>query len=155
MILPFFIKKQQEALIQYVAEIAQRKVAINAPSVAGCRDALENANESYNTYTLLTKRMMGKLKSIIPFTQAFEARLICARRISTAYKLLAQVDKNIAALEAAKGALRENDKAVKRSRSDEVMPTVYPSPIARRRNSLSGDNVGHRKSLNFAVGYKL
>lgn len=136
---PYFIKLQQQMLSDYVADVGMRKVAIKAPTVSGCRQALEETNHSYAAYTIRTKSFVGKLKSLIPFTTEFSLRIRCARQIDHAYSLLKQVDKNVKQLEKAKKQPPVIAAVTpKRSRSDgdiSGLPTVYASPIKRSKST--------------------
>lgn len=150
---PFLLKKQSEKLLNYTAATRQRKKVINAPSVAGCREALEAANHSYSVYLLATRKTLGLFKSFIPGTKEFGLRVKCAIDISTAFTLLKKVDKNIQQLEKAKlPPVIAATKAPVLSKSDDGvqrLPKVHKSPI---RQSKSADNTpAHSTTVNIII----
>jgi hypothetical protein len=125
MIFIYHLKKQQEHLKKYTAQVAKRKQQANIASAPACRQALEKAMHSYALYTVATQSVWGKVKSFIPFTAVFRCRVRCARDINNAFALLKQVDKNIEqAL-----SVKTPSKTLVINGSSSDLPTVYGSPI--------------------------
>jgi hypothetical protein len=130
MIFPYLLKSQQENLSKYTADVAKRKIETGASSVAGCKQALEQANRSYAFYTIATKSVWGKIKSFILFTTPFNYRIRCAKDIDTAFSLLKQVDKNIK--EKTKTAVIASKPPFKINNGNNhiaTQPTMYGNPI--------------------------
>jgi hypothetical protein len=140
---PFFLKNQQEKLNKYLEQVANRKAAIKAESVEGCRKALDEERQSYAVYLLSTKTLFGTIKSFIPGTLAFNCRIRCAKDIATAYSLLKQTDRNIAKLEKMKWErVPEPSLALKLrpTRSEESVSRTnefYNSPISAKNKRKS------------------
>jgi hypothetical protein len=125
MIFLYNLKKQQESLKKYTAEVAKRKQQANIASAPTCRQALEKAMHSYALYTVATQSVWGKVKSFIPFSAVFRCRARCARDIDNAFTLLKQVDDNAKQ----KMSVIAPAETLVINGSSKDLPTVYGSPI--------------------------
>jgi hypothetical protein len=125
MIFLYNLKKQQEDLKKYTAEVAKRKQQANVASAPACRQSLEKAMHSYALYTVATQSVWGKIKSFIPFTAVFRCRVRCAKDINNAFTLLKQVDD----IAKQKMNVIAPAKTLVINGSSKDLPTVYGNPI--------------------------
>lgn len=128
----FLIHYQQKFCLKHLELIkgVKKSYAIEYPEANKSFINLAAASVRYRT---ATESISGYLKSFIPFTAPFKARLEVARQISETHKCFNEVMKLIWAAKrkekALKLAARDTVKDEAIPVSDNVLPKVYPPPF--------------------------
>lgn len=126
----FFIRLQQKHLNSLTKKVgtqrAKQEIKLATPDT---KKILADAQHSYSLYSFHTKTLLGKIKSFLPYTKPYNARLNCAEKTKLAFIHLHDIKKQLNQPPVLKAPPREF--GVVKCQSDPTLglPRVYPSPI--------------------------
>ena len=97
---PFYLKYQQSRLNKRLHLVNDKRITAKNDDIE--YEAVKDLSVSINSvaiasdhYNNCVKKMSGHIKSLIPFTKEFNARLFCADRIAETHKKLDQTERAI------------------------------------------------------------
>lgn len=133
----YFLNFQYQRLAQRIERFDERKKALAFSPLGNVKFSLLQVEKDFKHYKLKTASFWGNFKSLIPTTEAWDARKQCAASLASARCKIMEIDKLL-------GRDLPADKVMQRSLLKEhaelgqdVLPVVFDSPVVQRKVAKS------------------